>query len=95
MSSCPNKNFFKQYGIECSKVDNKIKCPSKNKLKNLCPNCSYYHIVKCHHKFYALPCMYLVGIILDYMSCVLQLKICQNINVIKFIQQNHFRHFKI
>ena len=61
MSSCPNKKFFKQYGIECSKVDNKIKCPSKNKLKNLCPNCSYYHIVKCHHKFYALPCMYPCG----------------------------------
>ena len=61
MSSCLNKDFLKKYAIKCELIDNKIKCPSKNKLKNLCPKCSYFHIVKCHKKYYALPCMYPCG----------------------------------
>ena len=33
MSSCPNKDFLKKYAIKCELIDNKIKCPSKKKIK--------------------------------------------------------------
>tara|TARA_E500000178_G_C16571153_1_gene551738 strand:+ start:196 stop:465 length:270 start_codon:yes stop_codon:yes gene_type:complete len=59
--NCPNKNFLKKYGTKCNKVNDKIICENLDKLKNNCQNCFYYHLVKCHGKYYALPCMYPCG----------------------------------
>lgn len=58
---CPNKNFIKKYGVKCIKKNKKIKCKNLEKLKQMCSPCNYFHIIKCHKKYYALPCMYPCG----------------------------------
>ena len=59
--SCPNKEWIKKYGTECKIENNKFKCKNLKKIKNKCSICMYYHVIKCHGKYYALPCMYPCG----------------------------------
>ena len=56
--TCQNKEWILKYGVKCSKKNNKIICYNLKKLNNICSSCMYYHIIKCHKNYYALPCMY-------------------------------------
>ena len=65
MSSCPNKDFLKKYAIKCELIDNKIKCPSKKKLKIYVQNVLIFILLNA------------IKNIMLYLVCILVVKILE------------------
>lgn len=59
--TCPNIKWINKYGTLCTKTKNGYICNNINIIKKNCSKCNFYHIIKCHNKYYALPCMYPCG----------------------------------
>jgi len=59
--TCPNIKWIEKYGTKCTKTKNGYKCYNINKIRNICSKCGFYHIIKCHGNYYAIPCMYPCG----------------------------------
>lgn len=59
--TCPNIEWIEKYGTKCTKTNNGYKCENINKIRNICSKCNFYHIIKCHGTYYAIPCMYPCG----------------------------------
>ena len=56
--NCPKLSWIKKYGVECDYINGDFKCKNLEILKKKCNPCNYFHIIECHNKYFALPCMY-------------------------------------